>query len=79
MPRIQRGNVVLHVKEYEVSRYLTLGYNLTDEDGNVIKSALPNNLATLQQAYLDQQAKIAELEATIAQLNAAKSRKKTTD
>lgn len=66
--RIQRGNVVLRVEENEVQRYLNLGYDLTSPTGNVIKAAIPNDLGTLQQAYIDHTTRISELEAEIARL-----------
>ena len=66
--RVQRGNVVLRVEENEVQRYLNLGYDLTSPSGMVLKSAIPNDLGTLQQAYIDHQARISELEAEIARL-----------
>ena len=68
MARVQRGNVVLHVGEDEVNRYLQLGYNLTSSTGEVIKAAIPNDLATLQKMHLEDTAKIAELENTVATL-----------
>ena len=68
MPRMQRNNVVLRVKDIDVDRYLTLGYNLTADDGTIIKEALPTDYGTLQTMYLKQQAKINELESVIATL-----------
>jgi hypothetical protein len=70
MAKVQRGNVVLRVEEFEVKRYLQLGYNLVDESGNVLKEAIPHDFSTLQRYYLEQTAKIAELEDTIAKLTA---------
>ena len=82
MVRVERGNVVLKVKEHEVQRYLTLGYNVTDDDGNVLKGAIPNDLGTLQKHYIESKKKIEELEAIVAKLTAenallAKSAKST--
>ena len=70
MVRIERGNVVLKVHEHEVQRYLTLGYNVTDDAGNVLKEALPNDLGTLQRYYMEHKKKIEELEAIVAKLTA---------
>lgn len=78
MARVERGNVVLQVKDYEVQHYLNLGYNLTDETGNILKKSIPTNLGELQVAYLEHTKKIAELEDTIAKLTAQLSAKKTT-
>jgi uncharacterized small protein (DUF1192 family) len=78
MPRVERGNVVLMVKDHEVQHYLNLGYNLTDDAGNVLKRSIPTNIGELQTAYLEHTKKIAELEDTIAKLTAQLSMKKTT-
>ena len=83
MVRIERGNVVLKVQEYEVQRYLKLGYSVTDNTGKVLQAAIPNDLGTLQKCYLEHKAKIDELEAIVAKLTAenkalAKSAKSTT-
>ena len=78
MARVERGNVVLKVKDYEVQHYLNLGYNLTDDAGNVIRKSIPTNIGELQTAYLEHTKKIAELEDTIAKLTAQLSVKKTT-
>ena len=78
MARVERGNVVLQVKDYEVQHYLNLGYNLTDEAGNILRKSIPTNIGELQTAYLEHTKKIAELEDTIAKLKAQLSAKKTT-
>ena len=68
MVRIERGNVVLKVQEHEVQRYLTLGYNVTDDAGNVLREAIPNDIGTLQKHYLEQKKRIEELESIVAKL-----------
>lgn len=73
MVRIERGNVVLKVHEYEVQRYLKLGYNVTDETGKVLTEALPNDLGTLQKFYVDHKKRIEELESIVAKLTAENS------
>lgn len=83
MVRIERGNVVLKVQEYEVPRYIKLGYSVTDDTGKVLQAAIPNDLGTLQKCYVEHKAKIDELEAIVAKLTAenkvlAKSAKPTT-
>lgn len=78
MARVERGNVVLTVKEHEIQHYLNLGYNLTDDAGNILKQAIPTNIGELQTAYLEHTKKIAELEDTVAKLTAQLSVKKTT-
>lgn len=70
MVRVERGNVVLKVKEYEVQRYLSLGYNVTDDNGNILKEAIPNDVGTLQKHYVEHKKRIAELEEIVAKLTA---------
>jgi len=70
MARIERGNVVLHVEDYEVQRYLTMGYNLTDEEGNILKASVPTSLNDLQAEYVKNTARIEELEKAVAKLTA---------
>ena len=73
MVRIERGNVVLKVQEHEVQRYLRLGYNVTDDAGNVLKEAIPNDIGTLQKYYVEHKKKIEELESIVAKLTAENS------
>jgi hypothetical protein len=57
---------------------LNLGYNLTDNKGNVLKRSIPTNLGELQAAYIKHTAEIAELEATVAKLTAELAANKPT-
>ena len=75
MVKVERGNVVLNVKDDVVDHYLALGYNVVDEQGRIIKTAIPTSLGALQAAYVANQAKIADLEAEIEKLKAEKESK----
>ena len=75
MVRVERGNVVLDIKDDVVDHYLALGYNVVDEQGRIIKTAIPTSLGALQAAYVANQAKIADLEAEIEKLKAEKESK----
>lgn len=66
--RVERGNVVLHVYEEEKRHYLQMGYNVTDEFGNILEESVPNDLGTLQRFYVDGKKKISDLEARVAEL-----------
>lgn len=66
--RVERGNVVLHVFEEEKRHYLQLGYNVTDEMGNILEESVPKDVGTLQRFYVDGKKKIAELEARVKEL-----------
>ena len=85
--RVERGNVVLKVEENEVQRYLNLGYNVTNDRGEIIQASIPSNLGELQLAYVENQKRIEELEYLVDQLleevnskqeTAPKTRKKST-
>lgn len=78
--QVERGNVILRVPEDDVQRYYDQGFNLLDDNGNVIKKSLPNDVGTLQKAFINHTKKIEELESEIAKLKAKKrSSKKKTD
>ena len=79
MVRVERGNVQLDIKEDVVDHYLALGYNVIDEQGRIVKAAIPTQLGALQVAYVESEAKIADLKAEIEKLKAenAKLKKKS--
>ena len=68
MPRVERGNVVMYVDDKDVQRYLNLGYNITDEFGNILKASIPTDLGTLQKFFIEHTEKIKLLEGQIADL-----------
>ena len=70
MVRIERGNVVLDVEDYEVDHYLLLGYNVIDEQGRIVRASIPTNMGVLQAAYVENEIKIKDLEAEVAKLKA---------
>lgn len=66
----RKANRIRQVAEHEVEKYLDLGYDITDEAGNILKSAIPTDVSLLQKYYVEHTAKIAELEQTIASMKA---------
>lgn len=70
MTIIERGNVVLRVQDYEVERYVNMGYNVIDESGNIIQKAVPTQLGELQRAYVEHTALIESLTNQIEELMA---------
>lgn len=72
--KIERGNVVLRVPEYDVQRYLDQGFNLLDDKGNIIKQSVPNDVGTLRKAFEDHIKRIEELEKENAELKVRKQR-----
>lgn len=67
---VQRANVVLKVRDEEVDKYLARGFNLLNENGEVIRSATPNDLATFKEAYIRQSKEIEDLNSQIEELKA---------
>lgn len=65
---VQRANVILSVSEDQLDYYMNQGYNLIDEQGNIIKSSVPRDLGMLQKAYIDHKAEIERLKAEIVKL-----------
>lgn len=70
MKYVKRANVVLEVKDDSVPYYLNLGYDVIDNNGNVVQKAIPNDLGTLRKFYVEAKEKIEKLEARIAELEA---------
>lgn len=70
---VQRANVILDVPEEWLDRYLDEGYSVIDAKGNIIRSAIPKDVGTLQKAYLEHTQKIKELEEEIEQLKQKKT------
>jgi len=75
MIRVSRANVVLDVEDDEKEKYLALGYDIYDLNNKLIQKTLPTDLGVLQKAYVENKAKIKELEAEIAKLKAEKVEK----
>lgn len=67
---VQRANVVLRVRDEEVDKYLARGFRLLNENGEVIRSATPNDLATFKEAYIRQSKEIEDLNSQIEELKA---------
>ena len=70
---VQRANVVLRVPEEWLDRYVDQGYDVIDDNGNVIKASIPKDLGTLQKAYIEHTQEIEELKRTIEELKQKKS------
>ena len=66
--KVRRGNVSLRVTKNEVNKYFDMGYDVYSLDGKLIKRAVPKDLATLQKAFVDNQARIAQLENEVRSL-----------
>ena len=76
MTYVKRANVVLEVKEESIQHYLDLGYDVLDEQGNVVMKAIPSDLGELRKFYVDGNARIKELEAECEEVKAELERLK---
>lgn len=70
---VERGNVVLEVPEDVVQRYIDRGFNLIDKHGNVVKASIPNDVGSLQLAFVQHTKEIEQLKNEIAQLKERKA------
>lgn len=70
MAYIQKANVVLRVKDSEVEYYLNLGYNLIDEQGKIIREAIPNDIHVLQKHFIESKKTIDDLKKEVVELKA---------
>lgn len=65
---VQRANVVLQISPQQVDYYLSQGYNVINEKGEVIQASIPRDLGTLQKAFVEDKNTIEALQAEIAEL-----------
>lgn len=68
MAIVRKANVVLKVTDAEIYKYLARGYKVIDEDGNVVREAEPNDIASLKEAYVKHLTQITKLEEEVASL-----------
>lgn len=86
MAIVRKRNEILKVKDDLVNHYLTIGYDVVDENGAVLKKAVPNDTIqlkgefqrlTLENEQLKEQ--IAELEAKLAEATKPKRTRKSAE
>lgn len=67
---VQRANVILEISDNESEIYLAKGFNILDDNMNVVKKCMPNDIGGLKLAYVEHTKKISELEAQVEKLDA---------
>ena len=67
--KVRRGNVSLKVTKQEADKYYDMGYSVYTLDGQLVKEAVPQDVPSLQKAFYDHKARIAELEEEVMNLN----------
>lgn len=63
--KVRRANVILRVNENQVDAYLAKGFGLLNDEGHIVKTAVPTDIQSLQKAYRTHVAKIQKLEAEL--------------
>ena len=76
---VRRGGSYLTIPRLAVERYLAKGYDVVDENDNVLQASTPNDVNTLKRAYEAHIAKIKALEERIKQLESEKSDKEVSE
>lgn len=68
MAKVERGNVQLTVSDSNLDFYLAKGYNVIDDEGNVIQESIPRDLATMEKMYHEHSATIKALTTKVNEL-----------
>lgn len=70
MAIVRKSNEILRVKDDLVKHYVDIGYDVISEDGTVLQRAVPNDMTQLKAEFTKSQEQIATLKARIAELEA---------
>lgn len=65
---VQRANVVLSVSPQQLDYYMTQGYDVINEQGEIVQASVPRDLGTLQKAYVEHTEEIKALKEEIKKL-----------
>lgn len=68
MAKVERGNVQLTVSDSNLDFYLAKGYNVIDDEGNVIQESIPKDLATMEKMYHEHNDTIKALTTKVTEL-----------
>lgn len=71
----EHGNKVIRISESEINKYLSLGYDIKNDDGTVLHRAVPSDITSLKSAFTNQLKMISELESHIVDLKDALAKK----
>ena len=61
--KVRRANVILQVPEEQRKEYLAKGFDVVDENNNVVEYTVPTDLHTLKTAYSNHIKEIEKLQA----------------
>ena len=65
---VRKGGSYLTIPVLAIERYMAKGYDLVDNHGNVLKACVPNDIGTLQKAFVDKSAEIERLTQEVKRL-----------
>ena len=65
---VRRGGSYLTIPAGAIDRYKAKGYDVVDDNGNVLDASIPNDINILKKAYEQHTAEIARLKEEIARL-----------
>lgn len=68
--KVRRANVTLHVPEEQRKEYLAKGFDVVDENNNVLEHTVPTDSNTLKVAYSNHIKEIDKLKSEIKKLKA---------
>lgn len=58
---VRRGGSYLTIDANAIERYLAKGYDVVDNNGNVVTECVPSDIVTLQKAFIDKSTEIKRL------------------
>lgn len=64
----RRGNKLSRISEDETEKFLSLGYDIVDDNGAVLQKTVPTDIESMKAVFAEQSAKISAQEAEIALL-----------
>ena len=73
----QRGNQISRIEEQQIDALVEQGFNIVDENGKVLREAVPTDIVLLKKYYVEHKQRIEELEKEIASLKKAATKKAT--
>ena len=66
--KVRRANVLLRVPEEQKGEYLAKGFDILDDNGNVVEYTTPSDVGTLKTAYVNHIKEIDKLKSEIKKL-----------
>ena len=67
----RKGNRISRIEEHQINTLVEQGYDIVDENGAVLQSAVPTDPVLLKKCYVEYKKRIEELEKEVATLRKA--------